>query len=409
MTTSTPPATAIVSPRRSQRITLRPEVLRWARERAKFSADELANKVKVKPERVLRWEDSGEISVAQVDRLAHVTHTPLGFLYLAEPPERLEVLPINDFRTVGDQPPRRPSPGLLETVYAMQRRQAWMRDELIRDEVPPLTFVGAFTTAAAPETVAEAMRETLGLEHAWAAECSGWGDALRFLWNRIESAGVLVVFNGIVGNNTRRKLLVGEFRGFVLVDDYAPLIFINNADYKSAQMFTLAHELAHIFIGEGGVINLEKMQPTAHETEEYCNRVAAEFLIPKRTLRDYWSSVTHSESPYQAVAKHFKVSIVVAARRALDLELIDQPAFHRFYDQYLTEERERRARENEAREAKKGGNFWATQKGRIGRRFGLAVARAVQENRLSQRDAYALTGLRGDRFEELTDKANDWA
>ena len=278
-----------------------------------------------------------------------------------------------------------------------------MRDELIRDEAPPLAFVSAFTTTVAPEVVAEAIREILGLEHEWAAEQSGWEDAFRFLRSCIESVGVLVVLNGVVGNNNRRGLDPKEFRGFVLVDEYSPLIFINNKDYKSAQMFTLAHELAHIFVGESGVFNFEDMQPMAHETEEFCNSVAAEFLIPSTALRDYWANIIRSEDPYRIIARRFKVSVIVAARRALDLNLIDQLTFYEFYDQYLTEG----YRKKEASKSG-GGDFWATQKGRIGRRFGLAVARAVRENRLSQNEAYALTGLKNDKFEELADKASGW-
>lgn len=373
---------------RRLQITLHPEVLRWARERIEFSPEELARKMQVKPDRVLEWEDSGQISVAQVDRLAAVTHTPLGFLYMSKPLE--EVLPIADFRTVGDSPPRRPSPDLLETVYTMQRRQAWMRDELIAEEVPPLDFVGAFNTASDPSAVAAAIRAALALEPNWAAGVGGgWENALRFLRVRIEEIGILVVVTGVVGNNNSRPLDPEEFRAFVLVDDYAPLIFVNNKDYKSAQMFTMAHELAHIFVGEDGVSNFEELRPAPHETEIFCNSVAAEFLVPEEELRAYWLTVAENRYPYQSVARRFKVSDIVAARRALDFHLIDQASFSEFYREYVGRERGK---------GPSGGNFWNNQNVRIGKRFGAAVARAVKEGRLLYRDAYALTGLNGDTF-----------
>ena len=104
---------------RYQQITLQPEVLRWARERAGLSPEQLAKKMQVKPERVSRWEITGKISIAQGDRLAERTYTPLGYLYLSKPPE--EPLPIRDFRTRGDGPPKRPSQDLLDTIYQMQR------------------------------------------------------------------------------------------------------------------------------------------------------------------------------------------------------------------------------------------------------------------------------------------------
>lgn len=147
-------------------IVLKPQVLKWARERAGLGADELATKINVKPKRVDFWEDSGEITIAQVEKLARSTHTPLGFLFLSEPPE--EHLPIPDFRTIGDQPPRRPSPDLIETLYTMQRRQDWMRDEVIDKGIEPLEFVAGYNRATDPEIVANAIRNTLDLERDWA-------------------------------------------------------------------------------------------------------------------------------------------------------------------------------------------------------------------------------------------------
>ena len=383
---------------RRLKITLQPEVLRWARERAGLSVGDLAKKTKVKPERAQDWEVSGTISIAQADQLARVTHTPLGFLFLAEPPK--DVLPIADFCTVGYQPLRRPSPNLLETVYQMQRRQAWMRGELIEDEVPPLPFVGAFTTADSPETVAETLREALRLERDWAAGESNWTNALRSLREHMEEAGVLVVINGVVGNNTSRPLDRDEFRGFALVDEYAPLIFVNNADFKSAQIFTLVHELAHVLIGEDGVSTFDQMHPVLHGIEIFCTKVAAEFLIPSEVLRDYWPKIAKTIDPFQEVARRFKVSAIVAARRALDLSLIDRPSFFAFYGAYLSEEHYKKKTGND------GGNFWNNQNTRIGRRFGAAVVRAVKKGRLPYREAYSLTGLTGASFENLAVKMN---
>ena len=178
---------------RRLQITLQPDVLRWARERAKLQPDELAKKMGVKqPERVLKWERDGEISVAQVDKLAKYTHTPLGYLYSKEPPE--DRLPITDFRTREGTPP--PSPDLLETVYLMQRRQAWMRDELIEEGDEPLEFVGAYGMETPPQRVAEAMREAFQLTDGWAETQSTWSDALRLIQDRLDATGVLVCFNG---------------------------------------------------------------------------------------------------------------------------------------------------------------------------------------------------------------------
>ena len=373
------------------RVTLQPSVLRWARDRAGLDVGKLAGKVGVRPERVTEWEVSGQITVAQADKLARSTHTPLGFLYLNEPPE--DRLPIADFRAWSDDALRRPSPGLLETVYLMQRRQAWMRDDTIEAGGAPLGFVGAYDLASSPQRVAAAMRDALGLPHGWASAEGAWSDALRGLRNRVEDAGVLVVFNGIVGNNTRRTLDPDEFQGFALVDAYAPLIFVNSADFVAAQMFTLSHELAHIFIGADGVSKFEALRPPDQATEQFCNRTAAEFLVPSDDLRRYWREIRGQADLYEAVARHFKVSRLVAVRRALDLELITGREFSEFYERYLDSEHRR--------DKPSGGNFWNTQNTRIGRRFEEAIVRAVREDRLLYREAYALTGLKGESFEQL--------
>ncbi len=376
-------------------ISLRPVVLQWARERVGLDPEELAMKIGVKPDRVSGWETSGKISFSQVEKLAHFTHTPLGFLYLPEPPD--DRLPIPDFRTVGDQTLLRPSPDLLDTVQAMQRRQGWMRDEMIEDGVGPLGFVASATLDSNPVEVAGAMRDGLGLKPDWAVAERTWTDALKHLRDRIEEAGVLVVFNGIVGNNTHRKLNPDEFRGFALVDTHAPLVFINGADYKAAQMFTMVHELVHIWVGAEGVSNFQDMQPSSERTERFCNAVAAEFLVPERDLRSAWGQIPREEAPFDYLARRFKVSSLVAARRALDISLIDRDGFFDFYNAYREDERRRRLR-NEA-----GGDFWNNQNVRIGHRFGAAVVRAVKEGRLLFRDAYLLTGLKGKTFDHFVE------
>lgn len=378
-------------------ITLEPEVLKWARERAALSADDLAGKMQVKPERVLGWESSGNITLAQSRRLAGATYTPHGYLFLSEPPD--EDLPIADFRTRNNEPLRRPSPNLLDSVYSMQRRQEWMRNELVAHyEEPPLHFLRDFEITEDPKRVAQAMRDALGISDGWAESVPNWYAALRHLRDKAEDAGILVVFNAVVGNNTHRKLDHNEFRGFALVDDYAPLIFVNCAEHKTEQIFTLAHELAHIFVGEPSISQFEDMQPTNDETEKFCDRTAAEFLIPESQLHPFWNAAGFAKNPYLAIARKFKVSPIVAAWCALEYELIDRESFIGFYNEHQNEEW------RSTQDKRGGGNFWLIQTWRIGPRFAAAVVRAVKEDRLTYKEAYSLTGLRGDAFESLPER-----
>ena len=379
----------------SEFLLLQPDVLRWARERAELTDDALAQKVNLSVERVLEWERSGQIKMAWAERLANVTHTPFGYLFLSFPP--YEHLPIQDFRTRASQAPARPSAGLLETVYAMQRRQDWMREELIDTGAEPLDFVGAHHPNGNYGAVAGAMRDALLLDDDWASSAPTWSDAIRLLRDNAESAGILVVFNGVVGNNTSRKLNPGEFQGFALVDEYAPLIFVNNADFKAAQMFTLAHELTHLFIGEEGLSAFASLLPSEHDVEQLCDKIAAEFLVPEAEFEEHWDYAGEYRDPYQLAARHFKVSKIVVARRALDLRLIDRDTFFDFYNDH-------KSQGNRSRQTQDGGNFWNTQRWRIGRRFAETVVRAVRAGRLPYLEACALTDLRPSAFANMPEK-----
>jgi Predicted Zn peptidase len=369
------------------RISVSEPVLRWALERSRQGAS-LEQRFPKLPE----WlSGKSQPTLRQLEVLAKATSTPLGYFFLPEPPE--ERLPIPHFRTLGNGHPRQPSPDLLETVQVMERRQSWMREYLLEQGHEPLGFVRSAQLTVEPERLAHEMRQTLGLTEGWAADQPRWTDALRQLRNRVEEAGILVVVNGVVGNNTHRKLDPTEFRGFVLVDEFAPLVFVNGADSKAAQMFTLAHELAHIWFGSSAAFDLQELQPADDETERACNRVAAEFLVPASQLREFWPSVRQEPKHFQAIARHFKVSELVAARRATDLGLITKSEFLDFYRDYQKQER------RVAVQGQEGGNFYATQKLRIGRRFSEVVVCSAREGRLLYRDAYQLTGLYGRTFE----------
>jgi Zn-dependent peptidase ImmA (M78 family) len=374
------------------RITVSEPVLRWALERSY----RIANLERKFP-KLSEWlSGKSQPTMHQLEVFAKATSTPLGYFFLPEPPE--DRLSIPHFRTLGVGRPPKPSPDLLETVQVMELRQAWMREYLVDQGNEPLSFVGSAQLTAEHERLACDIRRALGLDVEWATDHRTWTEALRHLHNRIEDAGILVTVSGIVGNNTHRKLDPAEFRGFVLVDEYAPLMFVNGADGKAAQMFTLAHELAHVWFGSSAVFDLQELEPADDETERACNRVAAEFLVPASLMHDFWPSARQDPEPFQAIARHFKVSQLVAARRAIDLGLITKARFLDFYHDYQEQEHHAAAKSQE------GGNFYATQNLRIGRRFAEAVVRAVREGGLLYRDAYRLTGLYGRSFEQYAQK-----
>jgi Zn-dependent peptidase ImmA (M78 family) len=370
------------------RVAVNKKVLRWAVRRSGQELDDLEQKFP----RIHQWADEeSQPTLRQLELLAKATLTPLGFFFLTEPPE--DRLPIPHFRTIHDDTQAKPSPDLLETIQIMQRRQAWMREFLIEQGQDELPFVGSSRRDEEPRLVVQRMLETLDLDIGWAATERTWTDALHTMRQAIEDAGILVVVNGVIGNNTHRKLDPNEFRGFVLVDGYAPLVFVNGTDGKAAQMFTLAHELAHVFYGSSAAFDLREMQPADDPMEQTCNLVAAEFLVPQRELRQIWSSVREDSEPFQTIARRFKVSTLVAARRALDTNLIDREAFLNFYRAYQNDERRKAA------DRSPGGDFYANQNLRVGQRFASTVIRAVKEGKLLYSEAYRLTGLHGKTFD----------
>ena len=385
--------TGTVPPGRRQ-MRLAPEVLRWARERASIGVEDLAKKIPAKPKNVEEWERTGRISRKQAERLSASTHTPFGYLFMKKPVR--EDLPIVDFRTRGGSTrQRRPSPGLLSTIYSMQRRRDWMRSYMIEYDVEPPGFVGKYSksSSSAGET-ADGMRNALGLEPEWSARHDTWERAFSHLLGSMDGAGVMRTVTGVVGGNTHHKLDPDEFQGFALTDDYAPLVFVNGADHKAAQMFTAAHELAHVFIGAEGLSALDRTMPIHDDPKErLCNKIAAEFLVSTDALGEFLSK---KDANPRSVAAHFKVSTIVAARRMLDTGSMSQAGFDEFYAEYT-------GRQLDAQKTA-GGNYWNNVSYRTSPTFGKAVVRAVMEDRLSYTAAYSLTDMRGSTFEEYAER-----
>lgn len=374
------------------RVQIKPELVRWARERARMVVGNLAGKFP----KLEAWEH-GEVrpTLKQLEAFARATHVPIGYLFLPEPPE--ELLPIPDFRTVSGAVLERPSPDLLDTIYAMQRRQSWLRETLVESEAEPLEFVASARLTDAPDGIGREMRRIIGFADGWAGEVSTWQEAVSELRRAIEQLGIMAVINGVVGNNTHRKLNVHEFRGFALCDTYAPLIFVNGADAKSAQMFTLAHELAHVWLGNEGLSGFDDLFPGGSEVESFCDKAAAEFLVPGRQLRERWGDAKRSPSPFEILARQFKVSPIVAGRRAMDLRLVDRETFFAFYRTYTAQERTRSSGPG-------GGDFYKNQNTRVGVLFSTHIVRAAIEGRVGFKEAYDLTGLRGGAFQEYAQR-----
>lgn len=366
----------------------------WSRRRAGLSEAEVAESITVKEEKVLAWE-SGESkpTFRQAQQWASLARIPFGYLFLNEPP--LESLPLPDLRTVGGVAPVAPSVDLMDTVRDVLKKHEWYLDYLSDQEHAPLPFVGKFSADARIVDVVHDIRQVLGIFEP--PHRQGGDEYLRQLIAGADSAGILVMRSGTVGSNTHRKLDVGEFRGFAISDKFAPVVFINIADAPAARLFTLIHELAHIWIGSSGVSNIT---PANNRKEEvFCNAVAGEFLVPKTKFTPLWRAGENWESQLPTLAATFYVSRLVVARRACDLGLISNEAFSQYYLSEL----------NAHRNQKKSGagDFYRNAGSKNSKRFSRAVLTETLSGRLLLRDAGKLLGIQPAKIQTYAEKVND--
>jgi len=360
-------------------------IITWALSRAGY---DLAGFMQKHPSlKVDNWlQGDREPTVKQLETFSKKVHVPFGYLFLTEPPN--EDLKFPFFRAGQAKAHYRVSLNVYDAILQIERRQQWLRDYLIQLEQEPLDFVGKYTKEVSVEVLVADIRDKLGLKEGWTAAYPTWEDTLGVLMDAIESIGVIVVQNGVVGNNTHRPIPVEECRGFVLVDEYAPFMFVNNVDAKAAQMFTLVHELAHVWLGKSAGFNQDQLMPADDPIEILCDQAAAEFLVPKNILRDVWTG----SADIRKLATRFKVSPIVIARRAMDLDLLSRADFFAFYAKYME------GIQSKKEEGVGGGNFYYTAKRRVSPTFAGYVDNAVKNGALTYRGAFKLTGLNGDVY-----------
>jgi Zn-dependent peptidase ImmA (M78 family)/transcriptional regulator with XRE-family HTH domain len=368
-------------------------VVRWARERAGLSSEELAVQIaSVKPSLIEAWERGESLpTFSQAETLSETLRVPLAVFFMEEPPNI--ALPIPDLRTVSQEARGKPSLEFFDIVSDITLRQRWYREFREEQQAKPLDFVGSFRKNHDVNAVAKDMANRLGIDDQLRQESPTWQNFFVGFVQRAETLGVLVMRSGVVRHNPTRTLAVEEFRGFAISDEIAPLVFINSRDAKAAQIFTLAHELAHIWIGASGISNLKPRARTGErssEVENFCNQVAAQLLVPGEEFEQFWTPRKGVSDNLRAVATHYRVSMMVALRRAYDLHKINYTLFSRLLDEEYNKLEKLKVKE----EDEGGGNFWASFNARNSPTFVRAVLNSIRQDRLSYRDAAVLMGVR---------------
>lgn len=363
-----------------------PALLRWARGRNDLSLGAAADKLGVPVETLAAWE-AGERrpTLKQAESLAHKFHVPFACLFLTSPPD--ERLPIADFRTVGVQPSPALSVDVLDLINDVMAKQDWYRSFLEADGAEELPFLGQFTEDADPVAIAADITRVLSLTDQVRRSAGSWDGFLRDLVRRAEGIGILVLRSGVVGNDTRRPLNVEEFRGFAISDPLAPLVFLNSRDAKAAQVFTLVHELCHLWVGQTGVSNPTLDLATgANEKEALCNAVAAEVLVPMADFVPRWISDVPISDNVQHLATYYRVSSTVVLRRAREAAKITPNEYRETYPQILAAQT--------PVNGGGGGNYYSNVLARNSTALVKGLLGAVAQGRASYREAAFLLNVR---------------
>jgi Zn-dependent peptidase ImmA (M78 family) len=372
---------------------INPQVLKWARTRSGLSHEELRLKLKIDPEDFAAWESgASRPPFDKAQKIARALQIPFGYLFLSNPPDL--AIPLPDMRTPGNRPL-----GLefLEVVYDALLKQDWYRDRLQEMKEPRLKFVGSFTLDNDVDQIAADIRRALGMGTSLRKSASDWADYISKISHRCEDIGILVMRSGVVGNSTRRKISSREFQGFAVTDPFVPVIFINSADFKAAQVFTLIHETAHIWIGQSAVSGFDPSLPAKDidSVEEFCNQITAEALVPREEFAVVWRG-SDIETLVSRLARHFWVSGLVILRRAFELDKITRAEFF----EHLEIERKKIKRQKAT-----GGNYYRNVIARMGSKFTKAVLTELHAGNLLYRDAAKLLRLKVPTLVKLSEQS----
>ncbi|MCD8307638.1 MAG: ImmA/IrrE family metallo-endopeptidase [Clostridia bacterium] len=364
------------------KVKIKPEVLRWAIDQIPVGRinDGLAANIKA-------WLDgTKEPTFGQIEDLSKKSYIPLGYFFLDAPPE--EHLELMKYRTVGSIQHLNPSRNLIDTVDQMEDIRDWMRDYRQEFGFYKISVVGSMKGISDVNLIASTIRKDLDLKPNWSVNCKSSEDAFVIIRSALEYNGIIVMQRGIVENNTQRALDIDEFRAFAMIDDWAPLIFINATDSNNGRLFSLLHEAVHVWAGENDLYNDTKGQTAEYsELEKLCNAVTAELLVPVQSFLNQWDSNNMNLlEKTDSLAKHFHCGSVVIGRRALDYNRITQDDYNKIAENARINFLQRKADKSSG-----GGEYYRTQASRLDGNFVRAVCESVVMGRTTYTEAYRLT------------------
>ena len=373
-------------------VNIQPEIISWALSQTQKEklGDKLMNNI-------AQWLNGTKTpTFNQIEDFSRKANIPLGYFFLQTPPvEQMELL---EYRTVDSIQLANPSRNLIDTVHEMENIQDWMKD--YRQEVgfEELPLVGCMKDTRNVQLVVDRIRKDLELDIKWYEKCKDSREAFGFIRRQLEICGTIVMMNGVVGKNTHRALDINEFRAFAMVDEWAPLIFINAADSNGARLFSLLHETAHIWLGIDDLYNDRHNSISGvSDVETMCNAVAGELIVPKQVFLNRWDDSADIYTVITELAGYFRCGESVIARKAFDCKKITQDVYNKVVQTAI--DNYNQTREN--RESSGGGNYYNTLGSRLDGHFVKALCESINMGRTSYTEAYRLTNTSRKTFSEV--------
>ena len=386
----------------AERANITPEVLKWARETAKMTQDVAAQKINVKTEKIIEWENGeSKPTINQAMNLANKYQRPFAIFFLPEPPTDFQ--PLQDFRKKDSL---ELTTGTVFIIREIQKKQAWISETIQESEGEELSFVGKYSIKDNPTKVAKDILQTLSIEP------PNYGDStpLKKWIEKSEANGIFISRASFI--HSHLKINKDEVQGFAIADKYAPFVFINSADFPAPQLFTLVHELAHIWTAQTGMSNyIEpeiKDRSKYHPVELFCNSVAANALMPDNVIAALPENTFNSSKNLFTVAKILGVSSFALLYRALKMNIISQTNYNSLkkesdknYKEFLI----RHALQKEKQKKREGGpSPYLMRLNRNSRLFTQIVLDRYNGGNIPPTLASSLLNVQSNKFNKLVER-----
>lgn len=360
-----------------------------------------AAKAVVSAEKLLEWEaGASQPTIRQAKNLAKAYRRPFALFFLPDVP--YDFTPLNDFRKKGSKPL---SSSSIFIIREIQQKQEWIKELYKENGEEPLPFVGRFSIEHDPAVVARDILTTLDIN-----PLSYKPNSIILQWVRAaERKGIFVSRTGSI--HPRQKLDVEELQGFAIADPHAPFVFVNTTDWKSPQLFTLVHEIAHLWIEETSISNEIKPgygeKDKYHPAELFCNEVAANALMPREVVQSFNPSLFQTSMGVKKIANSLGVSTFAVLVRVLNLNIVSLPAYRQLKRQAEIDFAEHIEKEEQRKEIQKkkpdanAPSYHLLQLNRNGALFTQTVLDAYRGGEIAPTEASGLLNVKINNFQKL--------